>query len=56
VDDKFVKVIAYYDNEWAYAARLLELCLFVDSVDKDFNKRNVSLLLPGQPCPMMSSN
>ena len=33
LNDRFVKIVAYYDNEWAYAARLLELCVLVENID-----------------------
>ncbi|HEY2934714.1 MAG TPA: type I glyceraldehyde-3-phosphate dehydrogenase [Acidobacteriota bacterium] len=31
VDRRTVKVLAWYDNEWAYSTRLIELCEFVGS-------------------------
>jgi len=54
VDDKFIKVVAFYDNEFAYAARLLDLCLFVEAADKEGQKP--LLLAPAKACPMMSAN
>jgi len=29
VDDKTVKVLAWYDNEWGYTSRLVDMTLFV---------------------------
>merc|ERR1711941_210018 len=32
LDSTFVKVVAWYDNEWGYSNRLVELAMHVDSV------------------------
>ena len=32
LNDNFVKVVAWYDNEWAYSCKLLDLILYIDSV------------------------
>ncbi|MFO7924785.1 MAG: type I glyceraldehyde-3-phosphate dehydrogenase [Bacteroidales bacterium] len=32
LNDNFVKVIAWYDNEWAYASKLVDLALYMESV------------------------
>ncbi len=32
LNDNFVKVISWYDNEWAYAAKLIDLALHMESV------------------------
>ncbi len=32
LNDNFVKVISWYDNEWAYASKLLDLAVYIDSV------------------------
>lgn len=32
--DKFVKLVAWYDNEWGYSCNVLKLCKYIDSVDK----------------------
>ncbi len=32
LNDNFVKVISWYDNEWAYASKLLDLAAYMDSV------------------------
>ena len=32
LNDNFVKVVAWYDNEWAYASKLVDLALYIDSV------------------------
>jgi len=29
VDGKTVKVLAWYDNEWGYSSRLVDMCVFV---------------------------
>lgn len=29
VDEKTVKVLAWYDNEWGYSSRLVDMCVFV---------------------------
>jgi glyceraldehyde 3-phosphate dehydrogenase len=31
VENKMVKVLAWYDNEWGYSNRLIELCAMVAS-------------------------
>jgi len=31
VDGNLVKVVAWYDNEWGYAARLVDLCKLIGS-------------------------
>jgi glyceraldehyde 3-phosphate dehydrogenase len=33
LNDKFVKLISWYDNEWGYSNRLVELCAFMSKVD-----------------------
>ncbi len=32
LNDNFVKVVAWYDNEWAYSCKLLDLVLYIESV------------------------
>lgn len=32
LNDNFVKVVAWYDNEWAYASKLVEFALYMNSV------------------------
>lgn len=32
LNDNFVKVVAWYDNEWAYASKLLDLIAYMDTV------------------------
>jgi len=32
LDDQFVKLVSWYDNEWGYSNRLVELAMHVDSV------------------------
>jgi glyceraldehyde 3-phosphate dehydrogenase len=34
LNDKFVKITAWYDNEAAYAARLIDLCVHTNEVDR----------------------
>ena len=34
LDPTFVKLIAWYDNEWAYSNKLLDLAIYADSVRK----------------------
>jgi glyceraldehyde 3-phosphate dehydrogenase len=34
LNKKFVKLIAWYDNEWGYSSKLLDLVKYMDSVDK----------------------
>ncbi|MFA5427648.1 MAG: type I glyceraldehyde-3-phosphate dehydrogenase, partial [Sulfurimonas sp.] len=29
VDKRCVKVLAWYDNEWGYSSRLVDMCVFV---------------------------
>ena len=35
LNDKFFKIIAWYDNEWAYSCRLLDMMRFMASADAD---------------------
>ena len=32
LDDNFVKLVSWYDNEWGYSNRLVELAMHVDSL------------------------
>jgi glyceraldehyde 3-phosphate dehydrogenase len=34
MSDTFVKLVSWYDNEWGYSCRVLDLLSYVDSVDK----------------------
>ena len=34
LNDNFVKVVAWYDNEWGYSNKMVELMCYVDSVRK----------------------
>ena len=52
-DEKFVKLIAYYDNEWAYASRLLDLCVFVNEQDQ-LHPDAPLMLPPVNKCPIMA--
>jgi len=31
MDNNFIKVIAWYDNEWAYSVRVVDLIKYMDS-------------------------
>ena len=33
LDDNFVKCIAWYDNEWGYTNKLIDLLTYMHSVD-----------------------
>jgi glyceraldehyde 3-phosphate dehydrogenase len=33
LNDQFVKLIAWYDNEWAYSSKVLDLILHMAAVD-----------------------
>ena len=37
LNPRFVKVIAWYDNEWGYSNRLLELAHFMAKKDKQLS-------------------
>ena len=32
LNDTFVKLVAWYDNEWGYSLRVLDLIEYIDSV------------------------
>merc|ERR1712048_877224 len=34
LNDKFVKLVTWYDNEWGYSNRLVDLCSYMCSVDQ----------------------
>ncbi|HPR39607.1 MAG TPA: type I glyceraldehyde-3-phosphate dehydrogenase [Oscillospiraceae bacterium] len=34
MSDTFVKLVSWYDNEWGYSCRVLDLLSYIDSVDK----------------------
>ena len=34
MSDTFVKLVSWYDNEWGYSCRVLDLISYIDSVDK----------------------
>ncbi|MEE0203887.1 MAG: type I glyceraldehyde-3-phosphate dehydrogenase, partial [Oscillospiraceae bacterium] len=34
LNDNFIKVVAWYDNEWGYSNKLVDLMCYVDSVRK----------------------
>ena len=33
LNDTFVKLVTWYDNEWCYSNRLIDLCAYMKSVD-----------------------
>ncbi len=38
LNPRFVKVISWYDNEWGYSHRMLDMCHFMATVDGTLNK------------------
>jgi glyceraldehyde 3-phosphate dehydrogenase len=32
LNDNFVKIVAWYDNEWGYSCKVLDLIIYIDSV------------------------
>jgi hypothetical protein len=34
LNDQFVKLVAWYDNEWAYSSKVLDLVLHMSAVDR----------------------
>ena len=45
--DRFLKVVAWYDNEAGYAARILDLCTYVNEIDK--NTESMKMLAAPTP-------
>jgi len=33
LDDKFVKVVSWYDNEWGYSSKIIDLIEYMFNVD-----------------------
>merc|ERR1712060_126083 len=33
LNDSFVKLVSWYDNEWGYSNRLVELCIYMNKQD-----------------------
>merc|ERR1711862_362419 len=33
LNNNFVKLVSWYDNEWGYSNRLVELCAFMSGID-----------------------
>ncbi len=38
LNDNFVKVVSWYDNEWGYSCKVVDLIEYIDSVDRGLGK------------------
>jgi glyceraldehyde 3-phosphate dehydrogenase len=46
LDDNFIKVISWYDNEWGYSSKIIDLITYMFSVDADLDIKENGIATP----------